>query len=57
MKTSRVVALAALLLHTGGCEPRKAPTAPDPIPSPPGDPNQPVPNPASNVGLPTDAAR
>jgi len=50
------VALAALLLHIGiGCEPRKVPNAPDPIPDQPGDPNQHVPNPASTVGEPIAA--
>jgi hypothetical protein len=51
MNTSRAILLSALLLHIGiGCQPRKVPDAPDPIPSPPGDPNQPVPNPASSDG-------
>jgi hypothetical protein len=51
MNTSRVILLSAFLLHIGiGCKPRKVPDAPDPIPSPPGDPNQPVPNPGSSDG-------
>lgn len=48
MKTiSSTLVLALVLLEAAGCQPRKVPEAPDPIPDPPGDPNQPVPNPAA----------
>ena len=53
MNNSRAVLLAALVVGFGvGCQPRKVPEAPDPVPDTPSDPNQPVPNPAATVGQP-----